>query len=100
MRKILFFLMIVCWISACAGNPPAWWNPGNVYSNPSKSSVPAPTVLAPQPTDEPALEEPQEESFSVQEENYEEMTLPPVDDLEEAEPTEEEPALQPSILEE
>jgi len=93
--------MICAFVSgACAGNPPAWWNPGNVYSNTSKSSVSAPTVLTSQPTDEHPLEEPQEESFSVQEENYEEMALPPVDDLEDTEPAEEEPLLQPSVLEE
>jgi len=31
MKYIIPFCLLVCFLSACAGNPPAWWNPNNRY---------------------------------------------------------------------
>lgn len=31
MKKLLFLLVGGCLLAACAGNPPAWWNPQNRY---------------------------------------------------------------------
>ena len=31
MKKLLSILAVGVLFAACAGNPPAWWNPGNRY---------------------------------------------------------------------
>ena len=40
MKKILCVSMLAGLLAACAGNPPAWWNPGNRYGQ-AQESAPA-----------------------------------------------------------
>ncbi len=75
--------------AACAGNPPAWWNPGNAYSSGSSSSRPAPaaersgTIAVSSPANE-TLAVPQEEAIPapLPDDSYEEMILTPLQDEE------------------
>ncbi len=85
MKKNIVCLLLGCVLTAaCAGNPPAWWNPGNVYSSGTASAQPAPAqntaVAAPAPEEMPI---PQEESIApLPDESYEEMILTPLQDEE------------------
>lgn len=79
MQKILFVLVAVCCLVACAGNPPAWWNPtGQPY--PSAKTQKAATAKPAQVATHPAV--PAEQYLLVQDETYEEMTLTPLQDEE------------------
>ncbi len=69
MHKYIILIMTVASLSACAGNPPAWWNPGNIYS-PPKQKQSAENTLPP------------EQTISLQDETYEEMVLTPLQDEE------------------
>lgn len=89
MKKNLFlFLALGLLSAACAGNPPAWWNPSNAYSSGSSSARPVQTPSAGNITlAAPAQEEtfiPQEETIStaLPDESYEEMILTPLQDEE------------------
>ena len=31
MKYLISLCLVSCFLSACAGNPPAWWNPNNRY---------------------------------------------------------------------
>lgn len=82
MKKILFLMPAVLLFCACAGMPPAWWNPGNTYSSTSRQEVsdekPRGRVITPS-----AVEQmPTEENISVQDESFEEMLLTPLQDEE------------------
>ena len=75
MKKILSFCLLALFMAACAGNPPAWWNPNNRYGaadgtavqqTPKKQAVPV--------TDEDI--EPLPDAA------YEEITLTPMSDEE------------------
>ena len=70
MRRYILFVVGTIFLGACAGNPPAWWNPGNVYSTPKENK----------PVEQPL---PSEQSISLQDESYEEMVLTPLQDEEE-----------------
>lgn len=80
MKKIIFLYICAVLLAACAGNPPAWWNPGNTYSSTSRQSVsdekPRTHFAAPSPV--PAM--PAEESIALPDESYEEMMLTPLQD--------------------
>ena len=87
MKKLIFSLFILSFLTACAGNPPAWWNPGNVYSNMGRQNVSTEKQQRSQPTQEDtsfkeAEETPSEVSISVADESYEEMALAPLQDEE------------------
>lgn len=82
MRKILFLTPVAFFLCACAGMPPAWWNPGNTYSSTSRQTVsdekPRERVITPS-----AIEQmPAEEKIAVQDESFEEMILTPLQDEE------------------
>ena len=69
MRKCILLIISVLFLGACAGNPPAWWNPGNIYS-PPKEDKPSQKPLPP------------EQAILLQDETYEEMVLTPLQDEE------------------
>ena len=87
MKKNIFFLAAVAVLAAaCAGNPPAWWNPGNAYSSgaaadPSRSETSGRVEMS-----TPAQQEvyiPQEVDIApLPDESYEEMILTPLQDEE------------------
>ena len=82
MRKILFLTPVSLLLCACAGMPPAWWNPGNTYSSTSRQTVsdekPRERVITPS-----AIEQmPTEENIAAQDESFEEMILTPLQDEE------------------
>ena len=86
MKKLIFSLFVLSFLTACAGNPPAWWNPGNVYSNTGRQTV-SKEKQQPNPAQAGALleemeDEPTEVSISVSDESYEEMALTPLQDEE------------------
>ena len=98
MKKTMYLLLSV-FLFACAGNPPAWWNPSGRYSQDAAEVAPAtsstsPASLAPQ---QPIASTPTEETFTPEEAVFEEMNLTAPsaqslkDDID---------ALQPSVLEE
>ncbi len=73
----------ICFLSACAGNPPEWWNPGGVYSPkpPVVSTVrkqPLP-VAKPRPTVLPVHTN-EEQPLYIADDSYEEMPLTPLYD--------------------
>lgn len=82
MKKLLLLAPAAFLLCACAGMPPAWWNPGNTYSSTSRQTVsdekPRERVISPS-----AIEQiPAEEKISVQDESFEEMILTPLQDEE------------------
>jgi len=98
-------------LAACAGNPPAWWNPRN--TQPGQTTT-KPRTAATTGRSGTTLQEPvnmeAEELIAVPDEGYEEMALTPLQDEEQEnesgessaqvmqEPTED--LLVPSVLEE
>ena len=108
MKKTVLFILVSTFVTACAGNPPAWWNPRNVQpgqtsatQNKAANSV-RPATSAQVPVNMYA-----EELISVPDEGYEEMQLTPLQDEEQENTTGEsaaqvmeEDSLTPSILEE
>lgn len=78
MRKYFVILLSCVWLAACAGNPPAWWNPtGRSYEQKEKQKTSRPvstSTYQPRPTEELDI--------SLQDETYEEMTLTPLQDEE------------------
>lgn len=78
MKQIFSFLVLILLLSACAGNPPAWWNPNNRYGSVDDAS----TAVVVQPA-EPKQEEPAEQEMdSLPDTTYEEVTLTPMPDEE------------------
>lgn len=78
MKKVFVSLFLGLFLTACAGNPPAWWNPGNTYSSTGRQSVSEEKPRTPQKTPvERVLPIPTEENISVADESYEEMILTP-----------------------
>ncbi len=82
MKNLFFLLIVTLLLSACAGNPPAWWNPGNTYSSTGRQTVSEEKQrVHTQPVSEiPPM--PTEEKINVQDETYEEMILTPLQDEE------------------
>ena len=89
MKKLLigFLAFLFC---ACAGNPPAWWNPSGAYGPsvevaPTQKTVVQPSLSATVTSEE---EEPMEQTFEPAiDEPYEEMRLSPLPETDETEPT-------------
>lgn len=83
MKKVLTVCLFSFSLAACAGNPPAWWNPGNKYSPENNSGTAATaSTTAPAPSTGAHTQIPAEQSISVPEEDFEEMTLTPLQDEE------------------
>lgn len=78
--KNLFIFVFLLSLCACAGNPPAWWNPSGTYG-----ADPLPTRQTVRNT-QPSLsstvtaeeEEPMEQTFDPAYDAYEEMRLTPL----------------------
>ncbi|MBR2865779.1 MAG: hypothetical protein IKC13_05870 [Elusimicrobiaceae bacterium] len=78
MKKSFPFVFI--FLTACAGTPPAWWNPSGAYGGDQAVSRPqkaAPARVA-VPESQPVEEEPIEQHFEPAFEEYEEMRLTPL----------------------
>ena len=75
MKRIFLFALCVLFLGACAGNPPAWWNPGNRYGTTQGTVKSTPAQRA-----KPVVEE---ETLEVVDESYEEITLTPMPDEDE-----------------
>lgn len=83
MKKIVGISLFCFGLAACAGNPPAWWNPGNIYSTANQQDTPvAPSATPVAQTTAGAPVHATEQSLVVQDESYEEMTLTPLQDEE------------------
>ena len=69
-------LLVLFLLSACAGNPPQWWNPSGAYSaDPShtaETTAETSTGSAPVAKDNPI---PAEQDIDAVEESYEELDL-------------------------
>jgi len=100
-------------LAACAGNPPAWWNPRNLQAGQTPASATARTTSAANrtvPAKQATVQADREEIIALPDEGYEEMALTPLQDEEQenesgessAQVTEEaeEPSLVPSVLDE
>ena len=77
---VKIWLLAIC-LSACAGNPPAWWNPGNIYSPENRQHTVAPAAAS--PAAQPLTQPPAEETLNLPDEDFEEMPLTPLQDEEE-----------------
>lgn len=117
MKKNLFsILAFAIFLTACAGNPPAWWNPSNAYSSDGSSISSSSKGSSSSGTEEtqPQFSEetpiPQEIDMApLPDESYEEMILTPLQDEEvendsgvsssQSAPTEMQPLPPPSVLE-
>ncbi len=44
MKHVVYVLFVISFLSSCAGNPPAWWNPNNRYGTAQGASAPAKPV--------------------------------------------------------
>ncbi len=88
MKQLLGMSLISLYIAACAGNPPAWWNPGNRYGQTPTSAT------ASSAADQAALQKPavpQEEDMDPLPDNsYEEEVIAPLPEEEDT------PAVQPA----
>lgn len=89
MKKNILFGAALCFLlGACAGNPPAWWNPGNAYSVDAPSQRPSSGTMSSGQTAAPAAQQredivPREEAIApLPDESYEEMILTPLQDEE------------------
>ncbi len=101
MKKILCVSMLAGLLAACAGNPPAWWNPGNRYGQ-AQESAPADKPAAPVRKAVPLTEE----TEPLPDNSYEEEVIAPLPEEEDMPTTTpaQEPALDtalptPSVLE-
>ena len=79
MKKVFSFLFLCVFAAACAGNPPAWWNPGNRYGTADGSVTISPTPRSTTRTPVPV----KEEEIDVVDQSYEEITLTPMPDEDE-----------------
>jgi len=88
MKKISFILFSVL-LTACAGNPPDWWNPSGTYGKAKQTDTQAQQVnTVPSGSSKVAAEDetPAEQTIdAVWDDNYEEMNLDPIDEKAEAE---------------
>ena len=108
MKKTVLFILVSVFVTACAGNPPAWWNPRNMQPGQTTASPDRTTkTVRPATSAEVPVNMDAEELISVPDEGYEEMQLTPIQDEEQenvsgesAAQLTEEDTLTPSILEE
>ncbi len=79
--KRLIVLGLAVFLNACAGAPPAWWNPSGAYGNTAVSSPRTQTLQPSLPQQVSAEEEeplPLEQSIEPADETYEELNLNPL----------------------
>lgn len=76
MKNSTMCIFLLTMLTACAGNPPAWWNPSGRYSTPSQSS--SSIVAAPVKTPTNTVSSPVPETFVPTDTEYEEMVLSPI----------------------
>ncbi len=79
--RLLIALGLAVFLSACAGAPPAWWNPSGAYGNATVSAPRQPAVRPSLPQQVSAEEEepvPLEQSIEPAEDSYEELNLNPL----------------------
>ena len=90
MKRTIFLGLFTCFLTACAGNPPAWWNPNNRYGE----SQPKVTVKK-----APVVQEQTIDTFA--DTSYEEEIIAPLPEEEEvsAQAAEEKSLPTPSVLE-
>ncbi len=75
MKKFFSFCLLALFAAACAGNPPAWWNPNNRYGAADAASA-QPT------TKQKAVVVTEEDIDPLPDTTYEELTLTPMPDEE------------------
>ena len=78
MKKFLSFVLLVAFLSACTGNPPAWWNPNNRYGTADAAAASHAGQPAPQKQGVVVTEE----EIELPDTTYEEVTLTPIPDEE------------------
>jgi len=114
MRKIIFFYSILLLLTACAGEPPKWWNPSDKYTAPKANAVqsPAQEAVKTVPAVKKDEEIKEEDIMPVGDETLEEVDFQPLEDNPAAEeedlqlqqeiaaPQTAQPPLAPSILDE
>lgn len=87
MKTIVFCFLVSFFMAACAGNPPAWWNPSNSYNGPSQVRGSAPKTVKVAPNNGEQEITPAEENLTpLPDESYEEMILTPLQDEETEDP--------------
>ena len=92
MKKYIVCTVFLTILSACAGNPPAWWNPSGRYStSPQRSS----SVSTSEEISKDSVSVPTQETLLPPDTDYEEMALSPIAAEEEISETTD---LAPSIL--
>ncbi|MBO4675146.1 MAG: hypothetical protein J5601_03555 [Elusimicrobiaceae bacterium] len=95
MKKYIIYTFFLSMLTACAGNPPTWWNPSGRYSTTTPSSSSAPSIQTEIPDN--SVSTPQQETLLPLDTDYEEMALSPIAAEEDTStPTD----LEPSVLEE
>ena len=88
MKQLLGIFLLSLYLVACAGNPPAWWNPGNRYGHTPASA--AETSAAQQAAPRQPVT-PQEENIDPLPDNsYEEEVIAPLPEEEDT------PTVQPT----
>ena len=105
MKRFLFIAAVCVLFAACAGNPPAWWNPGNRYGQSEENASTTPTAATPvKKRVEPVVKEVSLDPLP--DNSYEEETIAPLPEEEDMpvvtpaqEPALDEPLPAPSILE-
>lgn len=96
MKKYIF-LISVFYLAACAGNPPAWWDPSNRYSEPNSASL-SNTTVRPNPQVRSSVPTEETISFETDTADFEEMAIPEEADENQAALSAQE-NLTPSLLE-
>lgn len=74
MKRLLMMGLVSVFMGACAGNPPAWWNPRQMQAQPAAAPAAEQTAAD---TTERAV--PADEKILLQDESYEEMALTPLE---------------------
>lgn len=94
MKQILSIVIVSMSMIACAGNPPAWWNPGNRYGQIEQSTITADMPIEPET---PVIKE--EKLEPILDNTYEEevLELPLEEDISQPSPSNSLPT--PSVLE-
>ena len=73
MKKYILCTLFSSILAACAGNPPAWWNPSGRYSTSAQSSPSTPPEVATN-----SVPAPVQETLLPVDTDYEEMALSPI----------------------
>ena len=69
-------IAVTCLLGACAGNPPAWWNPSGAYGSASQQTQAAPSGSSKISQED---ETPAEQDIEPVLDGYEEMALAPIE---------------------